>query len=80
MDATMPDHSSHNRRLQINQVGSWSNLVRFTDRGDSAVLPEILHHACMLAIEPRLRILDRDGHVISTWTFKGGWKPVGARL
>lgn len=81
MSATLPSHSRHNRRIQIKQAGSWSNLVRYTDRGQSAMLPEILHHASMLAcvveINPSLRVLDHDGHVLSTWTLEGGWKPVG---
>ena len=81
MASTLPAHSRHNRRIQIKQAGAWSNLVRYTDGGNSSILVEILHSAAMLAclveIDPALRIVDADGHVLSTWSFQGGWKPVG---
>jgi len=80
---TLPDHSSHNRRIQINQAGSWASMFRFTENaGNQRDLAHILEAAEVLACwdgGARLRVIDGEGKVLRYWSMQDGWRDTGAR-
>lgn len=74
--STIPDHNSHDRRIQINQVGSWSTMFRYsTERGhtEQVILEAAEELASWDTNAAPMRVLNRLGAIVATWTVKDGW-------
>lgn len=81
----LPEHSSHNRRMQINQAGAWGNMLRFTE-GPAVSRQEIkdiedaaVELACLAEDGTTLRVVDHEGKVLRAWSLQDGWRDTEGR-
>lgn len=83
---TLPDHSAHNRRIQINQAGAWGNMLRFRQGSPEVSRQHVndieaaaVELACLAGEGVTLRVVDETGKPLRYWSVEGGWTQAGAR-
>lgn len=76
----LPEHSSHNRRIQINQAGAWGNMLRFREGWPEVSRQHVkdieaaaVDLACLAGDGVTLRVVDEHGTVLRYWSVEAGW-------